>query len=279
MQYLERTGRPRLGFRVDAAKGASRGRVLLIHGYADHLARFDHVAADWNDRGLTVGRFDLTGHGTSGGPRGHIESFDDYLGDVRDILAKLDEDAIWSGAGGAGKTILFGHSMGALIAAHTALFMGDRIGGLALTSPFLDVAKKVPKFQVGLGRVVSRFAPGLRQPSGLRGEDMCHDPAVVARYDTDPLRFNHVTVGWFVTIAKAQEELFARAMALHARLYCIAAGDDRVVSVEATRRFFERVGSAEKELEIRDGLFHEVLNEPDWRDHAEKLANRMLRWA
>ena len=79
MQFLERTGRPRLGFRVDAAKGTSRGRVLMIHGYADHLARFDHVAADWNDRGLTVARFDLTGHGTSEGPRGHIESFDNKL--------------------------------------------------------------------------------------------------------------------------------------------------------------------------------------------------------
>lgn len=281
MQFLERTGRPRLGFRVDAARGASRGRVLMIHGYADHLARFDHVAADWNERGLTVGRFDLTGHGTSEGARGHIGAFEEYLDDVRDVLCALDKEPAWvvTNGGGSPKPILFGHSMGALIAAHTALLMGDQIAGLALTSPFLAVAKKVPAVQVALGRIVSRVVPGLRQPSGLRGEDMCHDAAVVARYDSDPLRFNHVTVGWFVAVAKAQQELVARAKALRAPLYCIAAGDDRVVSVDATRQFFHLAGSAEKELEVREGLFHEVLNEPDWRDDSKKLAERMLIWA
>lgn len=276
MEFLERPGRPRLGFRVDRATGTCRGKVLLVHGYADHSSRFDHVAQDWASRGLTVGRFDLTGHGTSDGPRGHIGSFDEYLDDVRDVMAALEKKPEWEAPG---RPILFGHSMGGLIAAHMALLWGDRTAGLALTSPFLAVAKKVPAIQLGLAKVVSRLAPGLRQPSGLRGEDMCHDPAVVARYDSDPLRFDHVTVGWFVTIGKAQEELFGRAPALRARLYCIAAGDDRVVSVEATRRFFDRVGSAEKELDVRAGLFHEVLNEPDWRDHSRKLADRMLIWA
>jgi len=276
MQFLERTGRPRLGFRVDPAKETCRGRVLLIHGYADHLARFDHVATDWTERGLTVARFDLTGHGTSGGPRGHIGAFDDYVNDVRDVLAFLEKSPDWTGPG---RPVLFGHSMGALIAAHTALLVGDRTAGLAMTSPFFDVKKKVPAIQVGVGKIVSRFSPGLRQPSGLRGEDVCHDPAVVARYDTDPLRFNHVTVGWFVATEKAQEELFARAPALRSPIYCIAAGDDRLVSLDATRRFFERAGSAEKELDVAPGLFHEVLNEPDWREHARKLAERMVLWA
>ena len=49
-------------------------------------------------------------------------------------------------------------------------------------------------------------------------------------------------------------------------------------SPSVIRRFFDLVGSVEKELEVREGLFHEVLNEPDWRDHSEKLATRMLRW-
>jgi lysophospholipase len=280
MQFLDRKGRARLGFRLDPAKGRARGRVLMIHGYADHLARFDHVAADWNERGLTLARFDLTGHGTSEGPRGHIAAFDDYLDDVRDVLAALDKDPSWNGSDGAPKKLVFfGHSMGALIALHMALLLGNEVAGVAATSPFIATAKKVPAFQVGLGKLVSRLAPGLRQPSGLRGEDMCHDPAVVARYDTDTLRFNHVTVGWFVAIGRAQEELLARAPALRTPVYCIAAGDDRVVSLDATRRLFERIGSPDKTLEVRDGLFHELLNEPDWREHARQLAEHMLPWS
>lgn len=280
MQFLDRIGRPRLAYRVDAAKGECRGRVVLIHGYADHSARFDHVVQDWNERGLTVARFDLTGHGESGGPRGHVTAFDDYLADVRDTLAALRKEQAWSAPSGENRRpVLFGHSMGALIAMHTALLLGDDVAGSALTSPFLGTATKVPAFQVALGKIGSRVAPGLRQPSGLKGADMCHDPAVVARYDTDSLRFNHITVGWFVAIARAQEELIARAPALRVPVYCIAAGDDRVVSLEATRRLFERIGSAQKELDVRDGMFHEVLNEPEWRDESRKLAEHMLLWS
>jgi acylglycerol lipase len=276
MRAFERPGEPRLSFRVDPpARGSSLGRVLLIHGYADHSARFDRIVDLWTERGLSVARLDLRGHGQSEGPRGHIHRFTDYVRDVTDLLTKLENMPEWHAES---RPVLFGHSMGGLIATHAALTLGSRVAGLALTSPFFEVAKPPLAIQRALGPIVARIAPTLRQPSGLQGRDMTHDAAIAQAYDADPLGFAHVTVGWFSEITRAQTEIMDRAPTLRLPCFCIAAGDDRAVSVAATRRFFSRLGSSEKELDVRPGLFHEVLNEPDYREHAGRLADHMLRW-
>jgi alpha-beta hydrolase superfamily lysophospholipase len=275
MRAFERPGEPRLSYRIDVPKGPALGRVLLIHGYADHSARFDRVVTVWQDAGLSVARFDLRGHGHSEGPRGHVARFSDYVRDVSDLLAHLQGSTDWEGER---PPAIFGHSLGGLIASHAALALGPRVSGMALTSPFFAVAKPPPAIQRALAPIVMRVAPGLKQPSGLSGSDMTHDAEIVKGYDADPLRFSHVTVGWFGQVSLAQAEVMERARMLTTPCFCIAAGDDRVVSVAAIRRFFDLIGSAEKELDVRPGLFHEVLNEPDYRDHAGRLGEHMLRW-
>jgi alpha-beta hydrolase superfamily lysophospholipase len=275
MRAFERPGEPRLSFRIDSPEGPKLGRVLLIHGYADHSARFDRIVDIWRQCGLTVARFDLRGHGHSDGLRGHVAQFSDYVRDVSDLLRKLESFPEWLGVR---PPVLFGHSLGGLIASHSALALGPLVSGLALTSPFFGVAKPPLAIQRALAPIVARLAPTLRQPSGLKGRDMTHDENIVKAYDSDPLRFSHVTVGWFNEVSRAQADLMERARTLTAPCFCIAAGDDRAVSVAATRRFFDLLGSADKELDVRPGLFHEVLNEPEFRDHAGRLADRMLNW-
>jgi alpha-beta hydrolase superfamily lysophospholipase len=275
MRAFERPGEPRLSFRIDAPSGPTLGRVLLVHGYADHSSRFDRVVAIWQERGLSVARFDLRGHGQSEGPRGHVTRFSDYVSDVTALLTKLEGGTDWTGTR---PPALFGHSLGGLIACHAALALGPRVSGLALTSPFFGVAKPPLWIQKVLAPIMARVAPTLRQPSGLKGSDLTHDQAIVKAYDSDPLRFDHVTVGWFNEVSRAQADLMARARTLTMPCFCIAAGEDRAVSVAETRRFFALIESAAKELDVRPGLFHEVLNEASYRDDAGKLAERMLSW-
>ncbi len=275
-RFLERAGEPRILYRLDAARGVRRGRVVVVHGFAEHSGRYDRVVDLWTHQGLDVARLDLRGHGGSDGVRGHASSIDEYVSDVTALLRELESCADFAGPG---KPIIFGHSMGGLIATHVAFTHEHTIAGLALTSPFFDVAKPVPALQVLLGKVAAKVAPRLRQPSGLKGSDCTHDAAIARAYDEDPLSFHHVTAGWFVAISAAQRDALDRAPTLFVPLFCIAAGEDRVVSLRATKRFFALAGSTEKELDVRPGLFHEVLNELDWKDHATHLAERMLRWA
>lgn len=275
-QFLDGNRHPRLAHRVDPAQGTTRARVLMVHGYAEHSARYDHVVELWCSRGLTVARFDQRGHGRSEGPRGHVAHFGDYVDDVRRMLAHLEQTEAFQGEG---RPLLFGHSMGGLVAVLAAAELGNGISGLGMTSPYFGLKLEVPKVQVWLAHVAARIAPGLRQPSGLKGTDVTHDPKIAASYDSDPLGFHHATAGWFVEVLGAQARVAEIAPRLQIPLFCIAAGADPIVSVPATRRFFELAGSREKELDVREGLFHEVLNELDWKDHAERLCERMLRWA
>ena len=48
-----------------------RGVVAVVHGFAEHLGRYDALLAHLAGRGLAVAAVDLRGHGRSGGPRGH----------------------------------------------------------------------------------------------------------------------------------------------------------------------------------------------------------------
>src|SRR5262245_23118287 len=106
VHFLDRPGEPRLAWWLDAPAGKVAGKVLLIHGYADHSARFDHVAKVWNDYGLVVARFDLRGHGLSDGPRGHVAKVSDYVRDAQGVLGALSQEPAWAGA--PGRPALFG---------------------------------------------------------------------------------------------------------------------------------------------------------------------------
>src|ERR1700753_3971354 len=100
VRFLSRPSEPRLAWSLDTPSGAAAGKVLLIHGYADHSGRFDHVTRVWTDRGFAVGRFDLRGHGRSEGPRGHVMNVGEYARDALDVLAALEGEAAWVGAPG-----------------------------------------------------------------------------------------------------------------------------------------------------------------------------------
>jgi alpha-beta hydrolase superfamily lysophospholipase len=53
-----------------------------------------------------------------------------------------------------------------------------------------------------------------------------------------------------------------RAPEMSLPLYMQIAGADELVDPAAARRFFEKAGSADKNLTVYDGYYHEIYNEP-----------------
>ncbi len=45
------------------ASGSPRGGIVFIHGFTEHVARYEHVHRRWADRGLVVFTFDQRGFG------------------------------------------------------------------------------------------------------------------------------------------------------------------------------------------------------------------------
>src|SRR5688572_23513497 len=166
--------------------------IALLHGYAEHCRRYDHVAKAWNARGIQVIGCDLRGHGKSEGTRGFVERFEDFHRDVDALM-----DAAKSRAKGT-PIAIFGHSNGALIALHWMLAgNGNDLAGVLLTSPFLGLALKASPIKLAAGRVAARFLPKLGLPSGFTGKDVCADETFQRAYDSDPLIFKNVNARWF----------------------------------------------------------------------------------
>lgn len=249
--------------------------MLVTHGFGEHSGRYAEVVAALTERGLLVATYDLRGHGRSGGERGHVLAFEDY---VRDATALLDELRADAQFGRIERPALFGHSLGGLISTHLALSAQERFSGLALTSPFFGLALEVPAVKLALGRGMSRWFPRFSQPTGLSGAHVTHDAEIARAYDTDPLGVKRCSARWFTETTRAQEEALARASELRLPVFVMAAGDDRVAALAATRRVFERVASPNKELRVLDGLYHEVLNEVDRAPLIAALATRIRGW-
>ena len=268
---VTRTGSgPSLYYASAMPTGGAKAVLAVIHGYADHGARYAHVMGALAEHGIGSVAIDLRGHGRAQGPRGFCTRFAEYLDDARELRRLVDARA--KGV----PTLLFGHSFGALVATLSALDDASRWKGLVLSAPFFGLGLEVPALKIAAGKLASRIYPKLALPTGLAGKDMTHDAAKAKDYDVDPLVFKSATARWFTETAAAQQRVLAQAARLTMPLYMTFGTGDKVASMPTAKRFFDAAGSADKTWDPREGLFHEVLNEPSWKDIVDNIARWVL---
>lgn len=246
----------------------SKANVLIIHGYAEHSGRYDHVAAFFNSMGFGVRAFDVRGHGRSSGVRGHTRRFSDYLDDAElmlDLIAREDGDP---------SPFILGHSHGGLIALSLAINREPKTRGLLVTSPFLGVAVKVAPAKLAVGRLLSAIYPSLSLSTGLPSGYLSHDQAVCSAYANDPLVFGTATARWYTEAMGAIDEVFRRAGELDLPLILLHAGDDRVADPSRAKPFFDAVGSRDKTYIDYPSFYHEVMNE----EGKERVFADMREW-
>ena len=113
------------------AIGEARGVVILVHGYAEHGARYAHVAARLNAQGFGVYAEDHLGHGRSDGERALITDFEHIVDDLRSLAD------IGRGEYPDLPLIMAGHSMGGLLTARFAERYPDELAGAAFMGAVL----------------------------------------------------------------------------------------------------------------------------------------------
>lgn len=248
---------------------APKAVVGVLHGYADHGARYRHVMDAWADKGIASVAIDMRGHGRSGGVRGHCHRFSEFLDDAGE-LARLVRERAQPGV----PAVVFGHSFGGLVAASYVVDRGAAPWrALVLSAPYLGLALEVPRVKIAAGKIASRIVPKLALPAGLCGADVTHDAERARAYDDDPLVFKTATARWFTEATAAQSRLLARARDLRLPLYVVMGTADRVAKVESARALFDAASSTDKTWDAREGLYHEVLSEPPWRAIADALGD------
>lgn len=232
----------------------------MLHGYAEHLGRYDEVVDLLLGGGFDCDLLDLRGHGRSGGTRGYVPRFEAYRDDLDRFLA----ESPWAKPPATGiplPRLVLGHSLGGLITLSYVLHRPGVFAALAVTSPFLAPALDVPAYKRLLGEVAARITPHLSLPGEIPPAMLTHDTERVRLYQEDPLVFDTVNPRWFLEALEAQAELDRRAPEIRLPSLFLLAGDDHIADSEHSREIFERLGSTDKELHVYPGLYHEVLNE------------------
>ncbi len=173
-------GHPRR-FRLYQKLGRCAGLVVFLNGRAEFIEKYDvlfssrheypagsasksETLADLPFSFLTV---DHAGQGesTTGVTNGHVDSFDTYVSDVERVLAPFRM------ADPGGKLVLFGHSMGGLIATLYAERHPSEVSALVLSSPMFGIGAP-PDIPIEQVKQLA-YAYALPQPYGLGLADRC----------------------------------------------------------------------------------------------------------
>jgi len=258
---LELAGRAWLPERPERA-------VLLVHGWAEHSGRYEHVGAWLAGRGCAVHAYDHRGHGLSAGPRGHLRRFDELLDDLECALARLRT------AQPALPLFVVGHSMGGLVTAAFAALRAPEIAGAATSGAALAVADAPSPARLALLRLAARVLPRLRLERPIRPEALSRDPEVGRAYAADPLVLRRMSLGFAAAFLGAQAATLAAAPRVAVPMLLLHGSDDPLCPVEGSRRFFAGLASRESALRVYPGLRHEILNEPE----REAVLGDLLEW-
>ena len=246
-------------WRVDA-ENEPWAHLLLLHGLGEHSGRYEAVG-DWlASAGIAVQALDHRGFGASDGPRGDIDRWDRYHDDVEDRLERISAEA------GSRPVVLYGHSMGGLIALGYVLAERPRPRPdlLVLSAPGLDAT--VPAWKRGLLHVLGRIVPRMTVPNGVAGEVLSRDPAVAVAYVADPLNCHRSTARLgrlgFAEQTRVRAAAGPGAWARDLPTYVFHGGDDRLVPPAASAPLARTPGV---DRVVLPGLRHETHNEPEGR--------------
>jgi alpha-beta hydrolase superfamily lysophospholipase len=236
------------------ALGPPWASVLLIHGLAEHSGRYEHVGQQLAAAGLEVHAYDQRGFGGSAGRRAYLDRWSQNHDDLEDRLAAVRV------ASGGRPVVLFGHSLGGLIALGYVLAepARPRPDVLVLSAPALD--STIPAWKRLMARVLGTVAPIIEIKNDFDGSILSRDPSVGLRYQADPLN-QHSTTTRFGALAIAEQARVRAALSgLSIPTLVYHGEDDHLVPTVASAPLAGRPCVLRRTY---PGLRHESHNEPE----------------
>lgn len=231
--------------------------VVIVHGYAEHGARYDHVARVLAEHGAVVCAQDHLGHGRSDGERALITDFEHVVDDLRTLLdIMLDEHP-------GLPVVMVGHSMGGLLAARFAQRYSEHVGGI-----------------VFLGAVIGDWnwaRAALAQPelpeASTDFSGMSRDPVTVEAYASDPLIYHGrykrpLLEAEVIALDRFAEQIDRLTMPV---LFCHGT-EDPFVDYRTSLAAVEAMPSTDRTIRLYDGARHELVNEVNRHEVIAEIA-------
>ncbi|HEY6234620.1 MAG TPA: lysophospholipase [Candidatus Elarobacter sp.] len=275
--------------------GTPKAAVVVAHGMAEHAARYGRFADALAAGGYAVYAPDHRGHGRTAGGDEHLgwaglDGWNAMLRDLDRLTALVRE--LHPGT----PLVLFGHSMGSVLAQRFAQLHGDRLAGLILSGTF----GAAPNIGAGIAAASAlRLFRGDRAPSSLQHtmfagfnkpfapgrtgfEWLSRDDAEVQKYADDPrcgFTFsNRLLVdmlrGYVSTWQPANERTIPVALPV---LFFSGALDPVGANTRAVTALAERyraLGLRDVQVTFYPGARHETLNETN----RDEVVRDVLGW-
>ena len=281
----------RLIVRHQSAEGSRRGLFLLSHGLAEHSLRYAALARALAARGYEVYGFDHRGHGRTKAPDAPLGRFAQREGEAKVLADLAAVRAFAQGAHSGLPLILFGHSMGGMIAARAAQAEPEAYAGLCIWNSHLNpglagragiALLKAERLFKG-SDVPSRFGPAFTFDAWAKsvknartGFDwLSRDEDEVARYVADPLCGFDCSVSLWIdligmALAGGLRENLAR-LPKDLPVSLVGGGQDPATDRGSAMSWLaarlESLGIKNVHLTIYPEMRHETLNEIG-REHA-----------
>jgi alpha-beta hydrolase superfamily lysophospholipase len=243
-----------------------RAVVVLAHGASEHSGRYAWTGEQLAERGYALYAIDHRGHGKSEGGRAVIDRMRNAVEDLDTLVEKAQA------AHGGLPLVLLGHSMGGAVALSYTGEHEDKLDALILSAPLAALEAASPVQRIA-GRVLSVVAPSMGVV-GIDSTAVSRDPQVVADYEADPLNYHGKLPARTVAELTSAIDGFPEAVTrFRLPLLAMHGTADRLTPIAGSEMVVERAGSEDKTLERYDGLFHELLNEPERQQVVDDIAD------
>jgi 2,4-dienoyl-CoA reductase-like NADH-dependent reductase (Old Yellow Enzyme family)/alpha-beta hydrolase superfamily lysophospholipase len=247
-----------------------RGGVLFLHGMSEHSGMYTHVIRAYADAGFAVIAPDQRGRGRSVDGRwrrGDLHSVSRVLDDLDELRARHASELADL------PFFVVGMSMGSIIAQMYAMRRQESLSGIVLIGPPFGRGISRPLraasafLATALPRLAVRPAPAIRHISRVR--------AFQNELDWDPWCYHGpLRARTARTLVMALNELEKRTGELRLPLLILQGTRDRIASLQEAQEIHRRWGGTDRTLTMLDGLYHDVLNEPE----RQEAIDTILAW-
>jgi acylglycerol lipase len=244
----------------------AKGVVTIAHGYGEHGGRYEYVASRLTAEGYVVYAPDHNGHGRSEGKPGQVS--------LTAAVTDLDQmiTTVAKARHADASQFLLGHSMGGAIALRYAIAHQNRLSGLVVSAPLAAVEGGAALKAVG--KLLGVILPGV-PVSKVDPKLVSRDDAVVAAYIADPLNYHgSVPAGVAREFLLSSETLPHDVQQITIPTILLWGTADRLCPPRGAEAIAANIGSSDFTAKAYDGLFHEIMNEPE----RDQVLDDIIRW-
>jgi len=237
----------------------AKANIIFLHGYTEHIGRYGWMIEQMNQAGINVFAYDHRGYGKSDGTRAYINRFGQYIDDLDVYLNQLKKPEL--------PTFLMGHSMGSLIGVgYLVNHLEHQFAGFISSSGALKIDESISPFLRKISGIMSKIAPHLKTIK-LDPNALSRDPKEVVKYFTDPAVYHGGTkarLGFEMLEAmKSAQNNFHK---INIPVLILHGTEDKLADPLGSQWMYDKVSSTDKKLEYFEGLYHEIMNEPEKDD-------------